>query len=76
MAGKGAAIHLIAVCDLIEAAIVHVACELGILVDGVIVGLDAICVVDGKLWVERRLDVLVDDAVTDAERVHGEKVAR
>lgn len=61
MVSKGCPVALSAVTDLVEATVRHEAGEFHVVVDGVIDGLDAICVVNGELWVKRRLCIFVDD---------------
>jgi hypothetical protein len=77
--------------DLVKAAVVHVVGELGIVVDGVVVGFDTVgarevsqdssckyglfLLVDSKLWVVSCLDRLIDDTVDYAKSVEVERVA-
>lgn len=58
---KGCPVGLSAVIDLVEAAVRHEAGEFHVVVDGVVDGLDAICVVNGELWVKWSLDIFIDN---------------
>lgn len=64
-----------AIANLEETAVEHFVCKLGIRVDGVVVRLDSVCVVDGELGVVGSLDGFVDDAVDYTQRVEVHWVA-
>ena len=61
--------------NLIQAPVEHVVGKFGVGINGVIVGLDAICVVDGKFRVVLGLYRFVDDAVDYSQRVELERIA-
>lgn len=61
--------------DLVEAPVRHVEREFDVVVYGVVVRFDAVCVVDCELRIPGRLYGFVDDAVANAESVHGEESA-
>jgi len=62
--------------NLVETAVVHVVRELGVRVNGIVVRLDAVGIVDSKLGVVLCLDRLIDDTVDYTERVEVHLVAR
>ncbi len=60
---EGGAVGLVAIADLIQAAVDHECCKLGIGVHGIVIRLDTVRVVDGKFGIVRSLNVLINDAI-------------
>jgi len=69
LTSKCGLVHLEAQTYLVQTAIGHVQCKLHVVVYRVIDCLDSVCVVDGKLWVIRSLNVLIDDTIDYCEGV-------
>lgn len=65
---------LSAALDLLQASVEHVVGELGIIVDRIVVGLDAVGVVDGEFGIPAGLHGFVDDAVANAQTIEVERV--
>ena len=69
-------IGLVAEANLVQAAVWHIERVLCVSIDGVVVGCNAVAVVDSHLRIVRYLDLFVDDTVTDAQGVEVEVLSR